>query len=416
MHTHPRLISTFLLLVIVECSFPQEQVSVTNVSVWVKATASNGLPVRGLKQSDFKVYEDGKEVPLTCFEEVGSSLNELPQVPETDQKRQLISELPSAPRKAVLFLDLYNTSMAEFRGISKYLREFLKQINNGNWSVMLGVITNNGRAGVVVPFTVDSNKVSNAVRQQQPNAQRDIAVISRKREISRLLELGSSSRDTIERAYSLAAQFAKQEKFDAEKSLSAFPALGNYLKPFLQGEHVSVIFVSGGINVEPGRQYYEIVNKVVDRLGMSLNAPELALQMPVSNREPNFDLRNEVRKSIGILGRQNITVYCINARGSMNPGLDNIEQSNPDLMVNDPTLLGDFQETLDQVASETGGLSFKNSNNFSLGFDRVLQDSDHQYIVCYNSPGEKKKNEYREIKVVSLKSGINLRHRKGYVP
>ena len=36
-----------------------EQITVTNVNVWVKITDHAGKPVTGLSQSDFEIYEDG---------------------------------------------------------------------------------------------------------------------------------------------------------------------------------------------------------------------------------------------------------------------------------------------------------------------------------------------------------------------
>ena len=94
---------------------------------------------------------------------------------------------------------------------------------------------------------------------------------------------------------------------------------------------------------------------------------------------------------------------------------DNIHEESRVFMVNDTTILKDFQESLDQIADETGGISFRNSNNFAKGFTDILKDSEHQYILCYSAPQHKKQGDYHQIKVVSLKPEIKLRFRKGYV-
>ena len=47
----------------------QEEVTVTSISVWIKATDSSGKPIEGLTAADFEVKEDGKKVEITCFEE-----------------------------------------------------------------------------------------------------------------------------------------------------------------------------------------------------------------------------------------------------------------------------------------------------------------------------------------------------------
>jgi VWFA-related protein len=68
-----------------------------------------------------------------------------------------------------------------------------------------------------------------------------------------------------------------------------------------------------------------------------------------------------------------------------------------------------------QIAKETGGLSFQNSRNFKLGFDNVLNDLNHYYVVCFNAPEHKKKGEYHKIKVDVKAPDVKVRYRQGYV-
>src|SRR5215470_5839620 len=46
------------------------EVSVTTVTVWMKALDKSGKPVQGLTQKDFEVKEDGHSVTPSSFEEI----------------------------------------------------------------------------------------------------------------------------------------------------------------------------------------------------------------------------------------------------------------------------------------------------------------------------------------------------------
>jgi len=74
----------------------------------------------------------------------------------------------------------------------------------------------------------------------------------------------------------------------------------------------------------------------------------------------------------------------------------------------------EYQDSLIQIASETGGLSFYNSDNFTVGLQRVQNDVRHQYLLCYSPPEHKSLGKYYTIKVNVLRSGVTVRHRDGY--
>ncbi len=54
--------------------------------------------------------------------------------------------------------------------------------------------------------------------------------------------------------------------------------------------------------------------------------------------------------------------------------MDNITQEDERYMVKDRELSKDYQVLLDQIAEDTGGVSYKNSLNFKHGFDAILGD------------------------------------------
>ena len=154
-----------------------------------------------------------------------------------------------------------------------------------------------------------------------------------------------------------------------------------------------------------------MVDHASEELRQSLEDPELAIY----HKTPNFELAKEVRNSIGKLNRLNVTLYTINTRGLLLTDTDFSRKDRLPQGAKDWQTARDFQDSLVQIAEETGGVSFYNSQNFTHGFHQVLRDLDHQYLLCYRASEHKKKGEYHRIKVSCKKPGVHMRHRNGYV-
>ena len=121
-----------------------------------------------------------------------------------------------------------------------------------------------------------------------------------------------------------------------------------------------------------------------------------------------------MNESVGKLNRYNLTLYSINTRGLDSSGPD-VTKADSNYAALDTNLIKDYQDSLSQMADETGGISFQNSQNFKNGFDSILNDISHQYLVCYRSPDHKGAEKYHAIKVVAKKPGLKMRYRQGYV-
>jgi len=175
-----------------------------------------------------------------------------------------------------------------------------------------------------------------------------------------------------------------------------------------------VAFVSGGLNTDPGRRYFDLVNNYLNRTAAAIDPADFMIKSGSPTKENNFDLQRLVDSSIGKLNRYNITLYSINTRGLDSSGPD-VTKADPNYAKLDTNLIKDYQDSLSQMAEETGGTSFQNSQNFKNGFNSLLDDISHQYLVCYRSPDHKKGEKYHSIKVTSKKPGLKLRYRQGYV-
>ncbi len=195
----------------------------------------------------------------------------------------------------------------------------------------------------------------------------------------------------------------------ARESIKALERFEKDLVQWKNDSHMVALFISGGINSEPGRQYFDLVER---KSGNS----DFAQRSILAQREGGTDLWGMLRKIVAQLNRHNITFYTVNTRGVISPVPDNsMERDRREVKLEDSTYLDDTQELMAEIADETGGLYFENSSNFRHGFDLVLSDLDHQYLICYKAPLHKKANELHKIKVETKKSGVKLRHRKAYL-
>src|SRR5688572_9063542 len=89
------LFSLLVLFLIPAPLFSQEEVTVKEVMVWVKATDGSQKAVAGLTQADFEIFEDGKKMVATCFEETELALPQgAAPAPETAKTQTAEHTLP----------------------------------------------------------------------------------------------------------------------------------------------------------------------------------------------------------------------------------------------------------------------------------------------------------------------------------
>src|SRR6187397_2916391 len=121
----------FAILLVAAPVLAQYEVSVTSIPVWVKVVDKNGNPIIGLKEEDFEIYEDGKRVPTSCFEEVTLEVGGAAPVQPSG------TSTPITKQKYVVFLDLYNTTPREYASVKPALQSFLDNFTNNSAELML---------------------------------------------------------------------------------------------------------------------------------------------------------------------------------------------------------------------------------------------------------------------------------------
>jgi hypothetical protein len=72
------------------------------------------------------------------------------------------------------------------------------------------------------------------------------------------------------------------------------------------------------------------------------------------------------------------------------------------------------QQTMREIAAETGGKTYVNQNEIKDGVERALADNAAAYTIGYYPEDKKWDGKYRSIKVKLDRNGVELQHRRGY--
>jgi VWFA-related protein len=164
-------------------------------------------------------------------------------------------------------------------------------------------------------------------------------------------------------------------------------------------------------------------------------ACQAALAQPHHYLSRAIELFNSIqgrRKSIvlfagGWLGptdpvtRADITLYAVDVRGLVAPdasilggGLVGAEQATA--VANKLSTLNQSVDGLYNLAMRTGGFAIINRNEYTKGFDRIVDANSRYYVLGYASSYTRKDRVFRDLDVKVRKPGLKVHARRGYYP
>ena len=143
----------------------------------------------------------------------------------------------------------------------------------------------------------------------------------------------------------------------------------------------------------------------------------------------------EFRSVISAANRASTAIYAVDAAGLRleNPNaaatqeIDTIvagrmRNRNPELVVGGQSSIGRVEEagrmntqnTLDELASETGGYTLKNTNDLRTGLRRIREDLRAYYVMSYSPRNLNFDGRFRSITVKLNRPELHVRSRSGY--
>ncbi len=403
--THPaqKLVATAavlaLLLPAAQPAFPQNSTSVvtstpqggyvlkenaelvlTNV---VARDARTGEIVKGLKQSDFKIYENGKEQQISTFDfesvDMAVPLNEATVsglaagIPTKGPKAVVVAKPENLRnhRLIVMFFDLTSMQPEDLERSVDAARDFLK--SKLQPADLVALVSLGDTLAVDQDFTADKNALINEVGAYNGTEGQGFA-------------LGATANtNQVEDTTAYTADESEYNDINTDRELFALKAISQSLAKI--DERKSLLYFSGGIQ----------------RDGIENEA--------------------SLRAAINAAVRANLAIYSVDTRGlqAVLPVGDASTGSlrgqggfNGGAILNNMNANFATQEVMSTLSTDTGGTAFFDSNDFAPAFAKVQNDTSAYYAIGFHTTNQARDGKYRKLTIKITKPGIKLEYRPGY--
>ena len=377
-----------------------------------------GAAVEGLKASDFRISEDGREQNISVFEEhratdsvQESRVEALPPHTWSDAPHYAVTSAAN-----VLLLDALNTPLSDQVYVRRRMLQYLRTIPPGT---RIAVFTLGSKLRMIEGFTTDSSVIAKALQERahpEKSPVLDPMYDQQMQFMSMLADSGGVSVQAVEAMNQFAAeQVGFQTDLRLDITIDAMEQLARYL------------------STVPGRK-----NLIWYTGAVSINVPPDISQEDPSASQRDYGSRLARLAELMTLAR--IAVYPVDARGLLNvPNLAaEATPLNPAILAQTPSsrpvavplpsqsevvdqsneqfLQQNFAEhsTMDQIASETGGKAFYNTNAVGEAVVRSIADGANYYTIGYTPANRNYNGAYRRIEISLAEGHAELEYRHGY--
>ncbi len=394
-----------------------------DVVVDVVVTKGADEPVGGLRAQDFQVLEDGKPQSIDFFEE--HKANALPAgavPPLPKMPAGVYTNVPPAPQNDsvnVLLLDALNTDRQEQSYVRQNILEFLKSMPPGTRAA---VFTLTSQLRMVQGFTSDSTELVAALNDPKFGA-----LVTKPQE-SRTMQDKQDDAEDVRRMLSLTGgrmTTGIQVLMDLQREVANVKA----------GERVGMTLEA----LQYLARYLAAVPARKNLLWFSSSFPVAIFPRPEQSQRPNpmntadlSDYGKKIRETADMLTISKVAVYPIGAEGLMmehvmdaqGPGPTDLEggtlaggarqagKITP--YVNENAARSDKIMAMEQLAADTGGKAYYNTNDLDGALQRAIADGSHYYTLVYSPSNRKMDGSYRRIEIKVPEHKYKLAYRHGY--
>ena len=366
------------------------------VVVDVTVTDINGAPVRGLSKAAFHLTESSNPQVIRSFEEHSFALNaaaaaSLPPL-QPGVFTNLVSASPQSP-PTVLLLDMLNTPMQNQAWIRQKLLDYL---STAPPNARIAIFALNSQLTLLQGFTSDTALLRSAIEHVHPEASPvlgekiggDADIVANMH--SGNCPLGSHAINRLN-----CEVFAETEQNTDEDQRASTT---------LQAFHQLALYLAG----QPGRKNLIWFSAAFP---LALTPSDAALQLPgiasADVRTGTARWMAEYRETIDLLSRSRVAIYPFDARG--------IAFRNNASPTETRTAMFATQSAMSEMADDSGGKAFINTNGFSAAMQEIFDNGSSYYTVSYTPSDASAHGEFRPIAIkLDNTSGYKLAYRRGY--
>ena len=361
------------------------------VRIDVEVTDKSGKPVKGLKQDQFSVYDDGKAQPISIFSysdietmQTASASGSPPITIPVDTSgpkapsAEAVTDATRDRRLIVLFFDFTSMQTDDLVRAHDAAQKFIqKQMTPADLVSMVGFSSN---LTVIVNFTNDRAALEKGVARIQPGVSSELG--------NPLYGAAQNGEYDVQQytGDAFTADETEFNVFNTDQKLAAIEGIVNVLS---------------GI---PGRK--------------------LLVQFTGGITQTGEENRTALRAATDAANRADVSIYSIDARGlfSTPPGGDvTANAATGTSMFTGASVFHqtdqreDSRDTLATLSSDTGGHAFFDLGDLSDALPQIQNENNGYYLVGYSLPnGIKLDGSWHSIRVKVNAPGAHVRYRNGY--
>ncbi len=410
----------------------RHEVTVRLVLVDLVAIGRDGQFATGLGKADFEIFEDGKKMDLASADLIRLKRSDAaipaPAAPAG----------PAAARDSrfVVVFDSINTIQRMLnRSKPEILSKLVSLIELGR-EIIVFELAEDGRMKLLQPLTRDRTLVARAVDKATGSiwvekAGDSLAVpgILDRPEAGRNM-LGESGVAASSYQQSSQAAFEAESRRRFEKTINGLLAVMNFVKDF--DGRKSFLFVSGGIPSLSFIRFFEGRGGAIeDSTAVQSQVAAAKVQDPfkvLGNK--SFRTGSEIFDDlVRFANSHNISFYALDPDNYLRYVLGDMASDNfPRAIgmrgmqtagVQRPDEMAELKRSelasLQALTGDTGGASFLGGNKFEEFAKVIERDFSQYYELSYTPKRKKADGKYHKIDVKSLRPGIDIRYRQGFL-
>ena len=349
----------------------------TNVVV---RDSKTGELVQGLKQSDFRLWENGKEQRVATFDfesvEMATPLNEATVsglASGLSGNKAVVVAKPEDlhnHRLIVMFFDLTSMQPEDLDRAVEAAKDFLKTKMQA--ADLVALVSLDDTLKVDQDFTADKNALVNEVGVYNGTEGAGFA------------QGATANSNQVEDTTGYTPDESEYNDLNTDRELFALRAIAKSLEKI--NEKKSLLYFSGGIS----------------RDGIENQA--------------------SLRSAINAAVRANLAIYSVDTRGleaigplgNASTGSLRSGAANGGALQNNMNTNFATQEVMGTLSMDTGGKAFLDSNDFAPAFAQVQKDSSAYYAIGFHSANPARDGKFRKLTIKVNRPGVKIEYRPGY--
>jgi VWFA-related protein len=347
----------------------------------------HGEPVADLKKEDFQLRENGKVQKIDLFNVEATNKAMLPKAAAPLPPGIYTNELaqrPGTPASVtIILLDNNNTNLERQMYARQQVLKYLQTIKPED---RIGIYRLGGGLKVLHSYTTDSA---------------DLVALLANYKGKDIPDLSKNATGALD------GEMVQINQFFNPPGASGMEH-DFYTIDRVKGTLKAIEFIANNLSSLPGRKNLIWVSGGFPNQINLLNFKD--------STRIQADFTPEIRSCIRAMNNANLSIYPVDSRALMTDPRFSAEHQKIDTRPNMKAPIGvNNQETMEELASGTGGHAYYNTNDLKKAIGDAVDDSRVVYTLGFYPSDEAFDGKFHKLEVkVTDQSGLSLRYRKGY--